>query len=585
MALPDNAQDILRKYALQNAVRHGGAADAKALVGKVLGAEPALRPHGKELAGLAATIVAEVNALAPDAQRAALEKLDPALLAAKPAEKVKQTPLRHLEDWDKVPQIVMRFAPNPNGPATVGHSRGMVIHTTYEQMYKELGRPFKMILRYDDTDPAVKPPILEAYDAIRKDFEWLGGTVDQVLYASDRVPVYYDHANQALEAGHAYACTCEAEAFRELKNKGVACPCRDLPVATHLERWQTMLDGGYAAGGCVVRIKTDIQHKDPALRDWVALRIVTTPHPRVGDKYRVWPLLDFESAIEDHLQGVTHIVRGKDLIDSEHKQKFLYEYRGWAYPRTTHWGRVKVHEFGKVSKSLFTEGVKTGKYAGWDDVRLPTLAALRRRGFRADALRNFWTGLGISERDVAVSTDNLEAENRKLVEPDANRYFFVATPRLVEIYGLPPGGVTSHAPTHPDHPERGMRSLKVGDAAGRGRVYLDATDVAALRVGETFRLKDWGNLKLAAPGQATWAGNDLQVLKQGAKIFHWASPERGAIVPLWLVMPDEEVTVQEGVVEAGAAKDLGKVVQFERVGFARIEAQQGPGLRAVYSHA
>ena len=117
-----------------------------------------------------------------------------------------------------------------------------------------------------------------------------------------------------------------------------------------------MLDGTFKPGDAVVRVKTDMTLKNPALRDWPALRMQDTeshPHPRkgIGSKYRVWPLLDFQSAVEDHLQGVTHIVRGKDLMDSTRKQTLLYEHFGWKYPETMYWGRVKVHEWGGFSTS------------------------------------------------------------------------------------------------------------------------------------------------------------------------------------------------------------------------------------------
>jgi len=583
MALPENAELVVRKYALQNAVQHGGKADPKNIVGKVLGAEPALRPFAKELTSLALVVVPKINELAPEAQRKELESLDPKLLEKKVKEE--RTGLKRLPDDDKVSQIIMRFAPNPNGPATLGHSRGMVLHAEYERMYREMGKPFKMILRYDDTDPATKKPILEAYDALKEDFEWLGGHADQVLFASDRIGTYYEYAEKLIQLGKAYVCECEQEAFKRLKDAGEACPHRARSPQENADAWKRMLDPqGYAPGQAVLRVATDVKHPDPALREWVAFRIVLEPHPRVGTKHRVWPLLDFESAIEDRLQGVTHIVRGKDLIDSERKQTFLYQYFGWDYPKTMHWGRVKVLEFGKISKSLLGEGIASGKFSGWDDVRLPTLAAMRRRGIRAEALRNFWLALGISERDVEASLANVEAENRKIVEKEANRYFWVQDPHKVEISGLPKGGVEGHPPRHPDHPERGTRKVRIGDANGIGRVLLDAADAAAVRKDEVFRLKDWGNVRLTGPGRAEYAGNDLAILKGGARIVQWVGADPGATVPVRILMPDEAGTVRQGVAENDCVRDFGKVVQFERVGFVRLERQERGTIVAPFAH-
>ena len=130
------------------------------------------------------------------------------------------------------------------------------------------------------------------------------------------------------------------------------------------------------------------------------------------------PLLDFQSAVEDHLQGVTHIIRGKDLMDSTRKQVLLYEHFGWKYPETIYWGRVKVHEYGGFSTSGMRTAIEDGEFMGWDDVRLPTLAAMRRRGIRPEALRSFWIELGLTGfadsvvLDSALSTGSLSSSCR-----------------------------------------------------------------------------------------------------------------------------------------------------------------------------
>lgn len=582
MTLPPDALEFARKFALQNAVQHGGKADPGRLSGKILGERADLRPHARELMPLLQQVAAEVNAMDAEAQRSALAALDPKLLEKKVI--VQRTGLKPLPN-DDVPLIVMRFAPNPNGPATLGHSRGMVLHAEYQRMYtKDLGRKLRMILRYDDTDPATKVPVLGAYDSLKADFEWLGGHADHVLCASDRFDLYFQHAEQVIQKGHAYVCECAQDTFKALKDAGEPCPHRSQSADENLAKWKRMHDKhGYAPGAAVLRIATDIKHPDPALRDWVAFRILDAKHPRIGDHYRVWPMLDFQSAIEDHLQGVTHIMRGKDLIDSEHKQKFIYQYLGWTYPTTVHWGRVKIHEFGKVSKSLLGEGIKSGKFLGWDDVRLPTLAAMRRRGIRADAIRNFWIGLGVSERDVAASMQNIEDENRKLVEKDSNRYFFVSDPQLLEITGLPEQGIEGRAPLHPEHLDRGYRVTKFGPQADR--VHVDAKDFHELSKDQVVRLKDLGNVRYLGQHKAAYVGNDLAVLKQGARIIHWVSAAPGATVPVRVLMPDEGGTIVKGLAESNVQREMGKVVQFERFGFVRLESDRDGEIVAPFTHA
>lgn len=580
MTLPPDAVQIARKFALQNAVQHGGKADAKPLVGKILGERADLRRHAGDLAPLLEAIVAEINAMDPESQRAELASIDPKLLERKTVEQ--RVGLKRLPN-DDVPMLTLRFAPNPNGPATLGHSRGMVLHAEYQRIYRSLDKKIKMILRYDDTDPATKRPVLEAYDSLLADFRWLGGEPDLILYASDRIPQYYEHAEKLIGLGHAYVCECTQEVFKVRKDAGEPCPHRGQSPTVNLSKWRSMLEGGFAPGQAVLRIATDIKHPDPALRDWVAFRILEEPHPRVGDKYRVWPLLDFESAIEDHLQDVTHILRGKDLIDSERKQTYVYQYLGWKYPTTAHWGRVKIHEFGKVSKSLLAEGIKSGKFHGWDDVRLPTLAAMRRRGIRPEAIRNFWVALGLTEKDVAASMENVEAENRKLVEPEADRYFFVADPRPLELAELPPKGLEGHAPLHPDHADRGRRTVTV--TPKESRILLAAKDHHELRKDEVLRLKDLGNVRFLGAGRAAYTGNDLSILKQGARIVQWVHAASGASVPVHVLMPDEEGTTISGVAEVACRKEMGRVVQFERFGFVRLEREEKGTIVAPFTHA
>jgi len=206
----------------------------------------------------------------------------------------------------------MRAAPNPNGPWHVGHARMPAVIGTYKERYDG-----KFICRFDDTDPETKRPDMDAYDAILEDIAYLGFEADRVLKASDRLETYYDHARDLIDAGGAYTCSCSGDDFSALKNDAEACPHRDKDTETVHEEFSAMVDGEYSAGEMVLRVRTDIEHKNPALRDWVAFRMIDTPHPREeAADYRCWPMLDFQSGVDDHLTGVTHIIRGIDLQDS-----------------------------------------------------------------------------------------------------------------------------------------------------------------------------------------------------------------------------------------------------------------------------
>ena len=233
-------------------------------------------------------------------------------------------------------------------------------------------------------------------------------------------------AEQLIGRGGAYVCTCENEHFKALKDKKIACPCRDQPVETALSLWEKMLDGGFKEGEASVRVKTDLLHPDPAMRDFPIFRILDAPpHPKV--EARVYPLMNFSVVADDHLLGVTHVIRGKDHIANTRRQRYIYDHFGWTVPVYRHYGRMGI-EGVVLSTSQMRLGINEGKYTGWDDIRLGTLRALARRGISPEAVKNAMLAIGIGETDISFSWDNLYAENKKIVDPVANRYFFVPDP-------------------------------------------------------------------------------------------------------------------------------------------------------------
>jgi len=550
--MDDETHRLVRLYALQNAVEHDADAEPGAVIGTLMGEHPELRENAEEVSEEAPEVVAEVNAMDPDERRATLEKEAPELLEDDEEDEDGDT-LPELPAADEYDEIVMRFAPNPNGPPTVGSARGMVINDEYVRRYDG-----KLVLRFDDTDAVNKRPLRDAYGWYEEDARALGVDFDETYRASDRLETYYEHAEALIEKGAAYVCDCPAEEFSERKAEGDACPHRDRGVEKNLDGWERMHDD---ATDTVLRIKTDIDHRNPALRDWVAFRVVDEPHPLTGDDYRVWPMLDFQSAVDDHLLGTTHIIRGKDLRDSEGRQGYVYDAFGWEYPEVLHWGRISVEEYGTLSTSSLAEKVEAGEYEGWDDPRAPTVRALLRRGIRGDALREALLELGVSDADVGFSMEHVHSANRALVDEEANRYFLVRDPVRVEVEDAPKK--TAHPPLHPDD-DRGERELTVNEA-----VYLEADDIPD--EGEKLRLKSLYNTEVVStdPPVLRHLGNDLSLVREGdADVVHWLPSDDGQTVGATLRTPDSDET---GVVEAAAREEVGGVVQFERVGFARVD--------------
>ncbi|ADC65652.1 glutamyl-tRNA synthetase [Ferroglobus placidus DSM 10642] len=549
-------KELIVKHVVRNAAKYGKA-NEKAVIGKIIAENPELRSKAKELLEEIRKTIEWFESLSEEEKEELFRKY-----VEEKEERVEERKLPPLENVKG--KVVMRFAPNPNGPPTLGSARGIVINHEYAKMYKG-----KFILRFDDTDPRTKRPMIEAYDWYLEDCEWLGAKPDEVVYASKRIPIYYEYAEKLIEMGKAYVCFCEREEFKKYKDAGEECPHRNTPAEDNLEFWRKMLEGEYKEGEAVLRIKTDMKHKDPAVRDWVAFRIIYESHPLVGDAYFVYPTLDFESAIEDHLLGVTHILRGKDLADSEKRQRYIYEYFGWEYPVVKLWGRVSIHEFGKLSTSSIKKAIEEGKFTGWDDPRLPTLKALRRRGFEPEAIRNFFISLGVGENDVSVSMKNLYAENRKIVDKKANRYFFVWDPVEIEIEGLEEREV--EVPLHPNKKDK--RVLK-----GERRVYLTRDDFERFK-GKEVRLKDFCNILLRENFKAEFVSFELKEAKKGRNIIHWLPKSQALKCRVLGVERD-----YEGLVEDNVVKEVDKVVQFERFAFCRIEKASEESVLAIYTH-
>ena len=553
----EDTHDLIRHVAIQNALEYEGKAAVGSVIGRIMGMRGDLRQHGKAVTGLVAQQVHAANTMAAEqgleAVRDILEKEAPHLLEKREV-KARREGLPDLKNAEKG-KVVLRFAPNPNGPLSFGHARGLVINSSYRDMYDG-----EFILRFDDTDTKVKPPMLEAYDVIQEETEWLTGRKpDRVVFASDRIDEYYNHAHTMLEQGFGYVCRCTADEFKEFRISKTNCPCRSQPISDNLVFWKRMLDGKFKPGGAVVRVKTDMQLKNPALRDWPALRLQDTashPHPRpeIGSKYVVWPLLDFQSAVEDYLQGVTHIIRGKDLMDSTRKQTLLYEHFGWTYPETMYWGRVKVHEWGGFSTSQMRLDIEGGRYDGWDDPRLPTLAGLRKRGTQAKALRNFWMELGITQKDISVPLATLYSHNTKVIDDDAPRLAFVRHAAAFSLEGEHPAKLT--IPVHPNHPDMGQRTWDLKD----GQVWLESEDLEKM----DLRLKEFADVAL----HDRTARVESMERSDQRPIVHWL-PHETSSEAVVMGTKDDTVFHIEGQLERHAYSS-GTIVQLERVGYAIV---------------
>jgi glutamyl-tRNA synthetase len=572
---------IIRKYAVLNAVQHGGKAQIVPVTGKVLAERPELKLRIRELTSMIAQIVREINGLPASEQRRILEENWPELLVeekCKPEEKF----LPPLPNVDKYEQVVTRFSPNPDCVLHLGSARAIILSHDYARLNK--GRFY---LRFEDTDPRLKKSALEFYDSIREDLIWLGCKWDAEFIQSDRIPIYYEFAEKLLSAGQAYVCTCKVEDFRRNIFASQPCPCRDLPSEEHLFRWEKMLNGGYREGEAVVRVKTDLHHPNPAVRDWPALRIIDTKrfkHPRVGDRYRVWPLYNFACGLDDHLLGITHIIRGKEHLTNEVRQRYLYEYFKWKYPEAIHYGRLKI--MGAVlSKSKLLKDFREKVYTSWDDPRLATFAALRRRGITPEAIRRMVIEVGPKPVDATLSWENIYAYNKKIVDPIANRYFFVANPLHLIVNNVAKPYISTPL-LHPNHPERGERILRVKPENGQATLLISSSDLKILKLNTVVRLIELFNVKITEVEKsyikAVFHSESYSDAKKlNAPLIHWVPGKEN--VNVRVIMPTAEVV--SGVGELDLSKvQSGAIIQMERFGFGRVDSIVNGQVTVYFAH-
>ncbi|HLD80475.1 MAG TPA: glutamate--tRNA ligase [archaeon] len=556
-------EERMRAFALKNAFEHGGKAHHGAVLGRLLGDDPALKNKMAELGKTISIVLKEVNALKPEEQLAELKKHHPELLERKKEGKKELPELENAVTGN----VTMRMAPNPSGPLHIGHCRMIILNDEYAKKYNGV-----LILRFDDTDPKNenKKPMKEAYAWAEEDLKWLGVNYYRVERASARLEKYYEFFSLLLRKGVSYVCSCPQEEWsQKVRVRKEYCPCRSLSVEENLERWRKMLEWEYKEGQAVGRMKTLEGEKDPAVVDWPTFRIVDEPeHP--FSSAHVWPMLDFASAFDDYDMKVTHIIRGKDLAASERKQRVIYDYMEWKYPITEVYGKFGTTEDLVISKSKIAQGIREGKYSGYDDPKLlALLKSFKKRGIQPEAIRNYILSLGLTQHETNVDLDILYNENKKLVDATANRYFAVVSPEKVRIEQL--GNVKASAPLHPGDEGRGKRTLEVEN----GEVYAEKEDLENASNGVEFRL-----LHLCNAVMANGKLREVKASEMPQSKIHWV-PAKGSLE----LELHTTSGVRNGFVERGVLNEkTGNVVQFERVGFARIESVSGEKVVAYYSH-
>jgi glutamyl-tRNA synthetase len=338
-----------------------------------------------------------------------------------------------------------------------------------------------------------------------------------------------------------------------------------------------MINGEYKEGESIVRIKTDIKHPNPAVRDWPALRIIDMdkyPHPRVGTKFTVWPLYNFSTGIDDHLMGITHIIRGKEHFTNMVRQKFMYKYFLWKYPIAIHYGRLKI-EGSILSKSKIIEGVSQGIYKGYDDPRLATILSLKKRGIKPESIKKMIYDVGIKPVDATLSWSTLYAYNKQIIDKVSSRYFAIIDKIKLQISGIDQD-FEIKIPKHPKIKSKGYRKLIIKNTNGLIDIYVSKSDKNTLLFKKMIRLMNFMNIcniKEEKNGlYAEFKNFSIEEAKEAqASLIHWLPTSN--LVKITLIMPNGER--KDGIVESNILEEtVGSTIQMERIGFGRIDSKK-----------
>ncbi|MFB5630343.1 MAG: glutamate--tRNA ligase [Nitrosopumilaceae archaeon] len=494
--MDDQIKKEIRKFALQNSVEHNGKTNDKIVLSKILGIRADLRKNVKEVQIECAKIVKEINSISLSEQESEIKTKFPELLTTAKKTIEQREGLPPLEDAIQG-KVVTRFPPEPNGYPHIGHAKAAIINEEYAKMYGG-----KSILRMDDTNPENER--LEFYAAIKVGLEWLGIKYDQIKNTSDDLEILYEKGEEIINLNRAYVCTCKREAISKNRHEMKSCKCSQLEPNQNQERWKKLFEG-YSSGQAIVRFRGDMKSQNTVMRDPVLFRIVEGHHPLLAGKYRVWPSYDFAVAIEDSLDGVTHAFRSKEYELRNELYYAILDALKMRKPKVLEFSRLEFKGM-PVSKRVIKPLIEEGKISWYDDPRLPTLEALKKRGITPQAIRKFTLSLSFTKADTLAPFDTLESFNRKEVDPTSIRLYLVKNPRKLFVKNLPSNKV--ELPNHPAN-DLGKRTVEHD-----GNIFLDSDDVKNFSEGSKIRLMGLGNVKINQVNndlEGEYIGDDVKV--------------------------------------------------------------------------
>ncbi|MFO7525541.1 MAG: glutamine--tRNA ligase/YqeY domain fusion protein [Ignavibacteriaceae bacterium] len=386
-------------------------------------------------------------------------------------------------------RVHTRFPPEPNGYLHIGHAKSICLNFGLAQKYNG-----KCNLRFDDTNPAKEEQ--EYVDSIIEDIKWLGFEwEDNVLYASDYFDQLYEYALKLIKKGKAYV---DSQSADEIKNSrgtptvpGTESPYRTRTVDENLNLIEKMKRGEFNDGEHVLRAKIDMSSPNMNLRDPIMYRIRHASHQRTGDKWCIYPMYDWAHGQSDSIEGITHSICTLEFENHRPLYNWFIDELEIYHPQQIEFARLNL-SYTVMSKRKLLQLVEEKSVTGWDDPRMPTISAFRRRGYTPESIRNFSEGVGVARRDNVIDLSLLEFKVREDLNKKAKRVMAVLKPVRVTIINYPDDQVEElEAVNNPENPEMGTRKIPFSK-----EIYIESDDFMEIPPKKFFRLSPGNEVRL-----------------------------------------------------------------------------------------
>ncbi len=564
--LSKEIENSIRKMALKNALDYG-TAKASAVMGKALSEFPELKHDLRSLPADIERIIAEINSMPRQLLEKEAERYTGEFSAERAEKAARSGRHSYMLNGASSGAFATRFPPEPNGYMHIGHAKAAFIEQEVSKIYRG-----SLFLYFDDTNPEAERQAFA--DAIKYDLNWLGISFEGEYYASDSIERLYAYAESLIKKGHAYVCLCGPDDVKKGRQEGRACEHREAGIAENEGFWKRMLGREQNEG--ILRLHSDMKAENTAMRDPTLFRIKKSPHYRQGSKYQMWPTYDFNTPVMDSIHGITDAIRSKEYELRDELYYKILDLLGLRKPHIHSISRLEIRN-NITSKRKLNELISKGLVSGYDDPRLVTIAALRRRGITPAAIRELALRFGMSKAEGSVGIEMLLSENRKEIDAHSKRLFLVKEPVGLKVSGMPGEHMDISIKLHPTE-ELGYRNYKLSNV-----FFINAYDANRLESGQKVRLKDAFDIRITGKEKgALEAAYENGNSAEGARIA-WVNENNYVGCTINMVgdllngvsFNSESIISYKGYVESYANQlSEGETVQFGSMGFFKLDIKK-----------